>query len=521
MMQQGICTFQHHQKERVMHHVKGEQRNQLQMLSLESMVSPDSFVRVIDVFVDLIDLTSFGFKHVDCGEKGRPPFHPAVLLKLYLYGYNSGIRSSRKLAREASLNLEAMWLLSGQAPRYHTIADFRKHYGPAFREIFRRFVFLLKDQKLIEGETIGIDSFKIRAQNSLKNNYNAKKIARHLEYINTKISEYEQALDANDQEEERAVLKAKLARQTQKKAQYEQLGETLKQSKQEQISLTDEDARAVVLHRNIVNVGYNVQASSDAKHKLLVSFDTGDVNDTRALSSIAIDSKELLQLENTTVLADKGYHTGEELLVCQQNNITTYVSPKAPATKDNGLYPITMFIYTPQSDTYTCPATHTLTTNGKWLKHSSDHGQSPFSFKRYTTKLCKQCKLQSQCTTNTRNGRVIDRSEYANAIEANNTRVHTYEDYYRQRQQITEHIYGTLKRQRGFTHTLVKGKEKVLGEVGLMFITYNLTRCANIQSIRSFIKTLRDSVLCRNGIKIDVFSNQMYAPILCNKKMAA
>ena len=174
-----------------MQHIQGEERNQMMMFSLESAISPESFVRVIDAFVDAIDLKSFGFRHVECKEEGRPPYHPAILLKLYLYGYQNGIRTTRRLEREARLNIEVMWLLSGQRPHYHTIGDFRKDYKKPFREIFRRFVYLLKTWHLIEGETIAIDSFKIRAQNSLKNNYNDKKIARHLEYIDEKISAYQ------------------------------------------------------------------------------------------------------------------------------------------------------------------------------------------------------------------------------------------------------------------------------------------------------------------------------------------
>lgn len=503
-----------------MHHVKSEPRNQLQMLCLESMIGAESFVRAIDAFVDLIDLKSFGFKHVECKDEGRPAYHPSVLLKLYLYGYQYGIRTSRKLEREAMYNLEARWLLCEQTPGYHTIADFRKDNSKAFRDIFRRFVYLLRQHELIEGTTLGVDSFKVRAQNSLKNNFNEKKIVRHLEYIDAKIAEYEKALEANDKEEERAEIEAKIAYQQDKKSSYEALNDKLKARGQEQISLTDSDARAVVLHRNIVYVGYNIQASSDGKHKLPVSFDTGDVNDTHALSNITIDSKELLQVASTSVVADKGYHTGEEISRCQENNIVTYVSPKAPATKDTGMYPISRFIYNQTEDVYTCPAGETLSSNGTWLNHSSQHGESPFRFKRYLTKACKQCLQRAQCTTS-KNGRAIDRSEYADAVEANNTRVNNNPDYYRQRQQITEHIFGTLKRQRGFTHVLVKGKEKVLGEVALMFIGYNLTRCVHILGIHSFIKMLRDSVLCKFGAKNEAILSEICAYILVPPKMAA
>jgi len=479
-----------------MHHIQGEERNQLQMFSLESIIPKDSFVRVVDAFVDAIDLKSFGFRNVECKEKGLPPYHPSVLLKLYLYGYHSDIRTTRKLEREASLNMECMWLLSGQRPKYHTIADFRKEYKKAFREIFRRFVYLLKTWELIEGETIGIDSFKIRAQNSLKNNYNEKKIKRHLEYIDSKINEYESQLDASDKEEDRKEMTEKIKKQEQKKEQYQKLEEKLKTSGKEQISLTDEDSKAVVLHRNIVNVGYNVQASTDAKHKLLAEYDTGEVNDTHALSPMAIATKQLLKLDKMNVLADKGYHTGIEIQKCEQAGITTYVSPKTGNTCNNGLYPPEKFIYDKASDSYKCPEGAILEAKGNWINHSrTSEGRIPYRFKRYTTKACKSCSRQKQCTTS-KTGKTIDRNEYIESFEANNKRVTENPDYYRQRQQITEHIFGTLKRQRGFTHTLVKGKEKVLGEVGLMFIGYNLTRCVSILGIEKLINMLQERCLC-------------------------
>jgi transposase len=480
-----------------MHHVKGEHRNQLCMFSLESSVAHDSFVRAIDAFVDAIDLKSFGFTNVECKEEGRPPFHPSTLLKLYLYGYKNGIRSSRKLEREARLNIETMWLLSGQQPKYHTISDFRKQYKKAFRDIFRKFVVLLKEWELIEGETIAIDSFKIRAQNSLKNNFNAKKLDWHMSYIEEKLTAYESMLDQCDKEEDRQELEEKIDRENRKKENYQDLKESLVSSGEDQLSLTDADARAVILHRNIVNVGYNVQASVDAKHKLLVAFDTGEVNDTHALADIAISSKELLNVESLNAIADKGYHTGEEIQRCGKHDITTYVSPRASSTNNKALYPVEIFTYQKQNDTYTCPAGNVLETTGKWYQHSdSRKGRDSYKFKRYTTSKCKGCTLRLQCTEGKRNGRVIDRSEYADALEANTQRVLQRPDYYRQRQQIIEHIFGTLKRQRGFTHTFVKGKEKVLGEVGLMFIGYNLGRCVNILGITEFFKTLRNSVLC-------------------------
>lgn len=480
-----------------MQHKQGEDRNQMFMFSLESAISSDSFVRVVDAFVDVIDLKSFGFAHVECEEEGRPPYPPSALLKLYLYGYRHGIRTTRKLEREARTNFEAMWLLSGLRPRYKTIADFRKNHSKAFREVFRRFVCLLKEWNLIEGETVAIDSFKIRGSNSLKNNFNEKKLKRHLDYIENQIKEYEALLDSNDKEEDKKELDKKIEERKEKQAHYEQIKTALIESGEEQISLTDPDSRSVILHKNIINVGYNIQASSDAKHKLLVEYDTGDVNDTHALSPIALQTKEILGVKRMNVLADKGYHTGEELKQCDENYITTYVSPKAPATKDIGLYPITSFIYDKEQNIYCCPQGNAMHTNGTWHQHSNRRRsvKGAYRFQRYNTPACKTCSSRHLCTHSKTNGRYIDRSEYAEIIEANARRVEANSDYYRQRQQVTEHMFGTLKRQRGFTHTLVRKKDNVLGEVGLMFIGYNLTRCVSILGVEHLIKALKECCL--------------------------
>jgi len=467
------------------------------MLSLESAIPNDAFVRVVDVFVDSIDLKSFGFTHVECKEEGRPPYHPAVLMKLYVYGYRYGIRTTRKLEREAQTNIEAMWLVSGLRPKYKTIADFRKNHSKAFREVFRRFVCLLKEWNLVEGETVAIDSFKIRGSNSIKNNFNEAKLKRHIDYIDNQIKEYEALLDTNDSEDDKKEIEKKLTERRKKKSEYQKIKTDLMESGQEQISLTDPDSRAVVLHRNIVNVGYNIQASSDAKHKMLVEYDTGDVNDTHALAPLAIQTKEILQVNEMTVLADKGYHTGDQLEKCLAHDITTYVSPKAPSVKDTGLYPVSSFIYDHVKDQYICPQGSIMGTNGRWYNHSDKRHtkKTAYRFRRYTTTDCKGCSSRHLCTQSKTNGRYIDRSEYADAVEENAERVNQNPDYYRKRQQITEHMFGTLKRQRGFTFTIMRGKENVLGEVGLMFIGYNLSRCISILGAEKLIKALRECSL--------------------------
>jgi transposase len=504
-----------------MHHVKKEQRNQMQIICLEQMVAKESFVRVIDLFADTIDYKSFNIKHVTTNIEGRPPYHPSTLLKLYLYGYRYGVRSSRKLEYQTLVNLEVRWLLNEQTPSNRTIAAFRNENAKSFRAIFRKFVYLLKQAELIEGKTIAIDSFKVRGQNSLKNNYNDKKIVRHLEYIDNKISEYEQALEAADRAEDKEELERKIVTQNERKENYETLQQTLKESGEEQISTTDPDAKAVILHRGVVNVGYNIQASVDAKNKFITDFETGDVNDTRALAPVSISTKELLKVDTMNVLADKGYHTGDQLQKCMAENIVTYVSPKESASNDEDIFHITQFVYHAEANTYTCPTGETLTTNGTWHSHSSKGKTSAFRFQRYNTTSCKQCTRRNLCTKSKANGRNIDRSEFATVIEQNNQRVIENPNYYRQRQQLAEHPWGTLKRQRGFDHVLVKGKEKVLGEVSLMFIGYNLSRCArmleNLEAFKALLKRYIRSLSSQNRPNLSLFS-----PLLSqNQKIAA
>lgn len=491
-----------------MQYLQGSDRNQLFMLSLEGAIDKDAFVRVVDAFVDVIDLKSFGFTHAQCTEEGRPAFHPSELMKLYLYGYRHGIRSSRKLQREAQTNLEAIWLLKGLRPKYKTIADFRKNNALPFRQVFRKFVLLLKEWELIEGKTVAIDSFKIRASNSLKNNFNDKKLQRQLQYIDEQINEYQRQLDASDNLEDQQEIVQKMDKRKNQQLKYEAIQQELQAGGNQQISLTDPDARSVVLHRNIINVGYNIQASSDEKNKLMVEFDTGQVNDTHQLATMALQTKELLQTDQLTVLADKGYHTGEQLQSCEQNNITTFVSPKAPAANEGSGYPITMFAYDKQTDSYTCPQGHNMYSNGKYYTHSNSRkGRcDKHLFRRYLTAACKQCPVAKECTKSTVNGRAIDRSQYAQAVENNNQRVYNNPDYYRKRQQITEHQFGTMKRQMGFTHTLVRGKDKVLGEVAMVFTVYNLIRCVSVLNMQNLINALKQSVCAFYYAKYKPFS---------------
>ena len=468
-----------------MHHLETEiDRSQISMIALEEMVHEDSYARLVDLFVEALPLDQLGFTHVQHESQGRPPYHPAVLLKLYMYGYRHGLRSSAKLYQACLVNVELWWLLKGLKPSPRTILYFRKNNAAAFKKAFQHFVLMLKEWKLIEGETIAIDSFKIRAQNSLKNNFNQKKIDRHLDYIDGKLAHYHEQLDQADGSETRDELEKKIVHQESKKQQYKAIEKELEASGQTQISTVDPDARGVVLHRNVVNVGYNIQAGCDSKHKLFLNAQTGNVNDTHALADMGLEAKDLLGVEKMNTLTDKGYTTGAEIARCSENNITTYSSPKEHSSQKNGLYDMQDFVYDPQQDMYTCPAGNIMHTNGSIYKKRNHR------VKHYKTKACKGCAVRHLCTQN-KNGRFIERGIHQEELEQNAARVEANPEYYRQRQQITEHQFGTLKRQWGFTHTLVRKKEHVLSEVYICFSVYNLLRSIQIIGKKELQKRLK------------------------------
>jgi len=467
---------------------KGFNRNQLLMIDFNSMVPTNSWARIVDLFVEILSLEELGFDDV-LAKEGRPPYHSSDLLKLFLYGYKNSIRSSRKLEHACIVNIEIIWLLKGLQPSARSIAYFRKNNAKAFKKAFRYFVVLLKEWELIAGETIAIDSFKIRAQNSLKNNFNQKKIDRHIDYIDTKISEYNRALDTADSEVLKETIEHKIAYQKAKKENYKNIEKQLHQSGESQISLSDPDARSVVLHRNIVNVGYCVQAGCDEKYKLFVNNDTGTVNDTNALSPMALDAKKLLKVQIMDAITDKGYTTGKQIDICGKNGITTYSSPKEHSSQKNGLFDMQIFQYNAKKDQYICPNNQILTTNATLYNKGNS------KVKQYKNRqACKDCPIRNQCTKN-KNGRFIERSIYQKALEENQKRVNENPEYYRLRQQVTEHQFGTLKRQWGFTFTLMKGKQHVLSEVNILMICYNLTRIISIYGVNELKNRLEDLYL--------------------------
>jgi len=485
--------------------IEGTNRYQLQMLSLDQLIAEDHLVRVIEAFIDYLPLEQMGFVIKGKSQEGRPAYRADILLKLYLYGYQNRIRSSRRLEMECTRNVELWWLLNQQVPCYKTIANFRKDNPKALKKTFRQFNVLCKDWSLFEGATIAVDGSKFKAQNSKKNNYNAKKIKRHLDYIDSKTAEYFQQLNQIDQQEQtkedRQVIKDKWDLLNQRRKKYEHLEKVLEKISQDgelQISTSDPDARALPLHMGIVDVGYNVQSAVDAANKMIIDYEVTNKKDTYALSHIAGRSKDLLGVDQLDVLADKGYHNGFEIKACAHQHITTYVSPRDTSVKaKHRAYRKDQFTYNPAQDSFVCPEFQVLKSNGNWYKKNVGKNRKPYRVKVYKLPfhICNACPVKLLCAgkanLNNSKGRTIERSEYEDYIKANKDRVNRNKDYYRRRQAIVEHPFGTIKRNWGFDYTLLKTKEKVTAEFALIFLSYNLRRAMSVLGALEIIRRLK------------------------------
>lgn len=481
-----------------MQHISGISREQISFTSLEDFISHNHEVRFIDAFVNEIDLSKLGFQVQTIKKEGRPSFQTSLFLKLYLYGYLNGIRSSRKLEKECNRNVEVQWLLHGMSPNYHSISDFRKDNPNALRQLFKLFVSFLKDAELVSGEVVAIDGTKVRANNSKKANFSQKKIDRHIEYIDNKVNQYLNELeesDANDNRVKVTNVEAKIAKLKARKLDYELLERKLIASGDTQISTTDPDARALLVQGVVVEISHNMQAAVDSKHNLVVATHTINQNDRNAMTDIAIEAKGNLGLETFTILLDKGYHNGRQIQHCTDANMTTIVAhSEIVNSNDKGTTPdymVTKFIYNKEEDTYTCPQGETLVSTGTWHTKKSDD-KIHYRFKAYRTSKCKTCPVQNLCTAKADGRREIQRSEFAEAVEANNKRYKDHQELYRKRQEINEHIFGTIKRQWGFNHTNLRGLEKVNGEHSLIMLVYNIKRTINILGIPDLINRLKN-----------------------------
>jgi transposase len=474
----------------MMAHVSGQSRYQTTLFPevLDEVVGAADPVRVIDAFVDTLELAALKFCKVTAQETGRPPYAPGDLLKLYLYGYLHRVRSSRRLEAEAERNVQVMWLINCLTPSFKTIADFRKEHAAAIVGVCRAFIRFCREQSLFGAELLAIDGTKIAAVASRKQVITPKRIEKMNAAIERKIADYLASMDAADREEPGAsgapvdvaaaieVLKAQ-------KLQLQGQAEQLAAGGLKQLVVSEPEAKLMRTPRGHA-VAYNAQIAVDAKHKLIVAFDlSNEGNDYRQLHPMAVQGKEAVGADKVTAVADTGYSTGEHGALCERDGITAVV-PRAETVNPNGkqYFSRDKFTYDPASDSWRCPAEATL----KLYKTSDTQNK-----KEYTTEACGSCALKPQCTKAER--RVIVRDFYEDAREAMHRRATADPAWMKHRREMAEHPFGTMKWLMGHPRFLLRGLLKAKAELALGVLSYNFKRVINILGVPALLQRLEPS----------------------------
>jgi transposase len=471
--------------------IKGECRTQTTLLpeSIDDYISDANPVRIVDVFVDELDLGNLGFEGIEPAATGRPAYHPAILLKIYIYGYLNRIQSSRRLEKEAQRNVELMWLTERLAPDFKTIARFRKDNGKAIRSVCRQFIVLCQKLGLFAESLVAIDGSKFKAVNNRDRNFTSAKLQRRMEEIESSINRYLTALDTADRQEP-SVAKAKSERLHDKIAALKEQMKALKdievqlnKTEDKQISLTDPDARSMK-SRGAGIVGYNVQTAVDTKHHLIVAHEvTNKGSDRSQLSSMAKQARIATGTEELSVIADRGYFNSEEILACHEAGITALVPKcKTSGAKAAGRFDKADFIYDADTNEYVCPAGQRLI----WRFSRVEHG---LKLSRYWSSHCQQCQIKAKCTPSEQ--RRVSRWEHEDVLEAMQTRLDNAPDSMRIRRQTVEHPFGTLKAWMGATHFLTRQLKNVSTEMSLHVLAYNMKRVINIMGTTAMIEAIR------------------------------
>jgi transposase len=477
-----------------MGYIEGENRNQIILFpeSIDEYVSDNNSIRIIDEYIKQLNMESLHFQRAVTPKIGRPPYHPKDMLKLYLYGYLNRIRSSRRLEQEAIRNLEVIWLLNKLKPDFKTIADFRKDNKKALKKVFRDFTRLCDEWELFGKELIAIDGSKFRACNAKKNNYNTKKLERHLKYLDEKIEGYLKELDDHDQIEspdrkpDAKTIKERIQQLRDRREKYQQYQSKLKQSGENEISTTDPDSR-LMANNNNVEVSYNVQTTVDAKHKLIADFKvTQKPNDLGELDNMAMRAKKLFGNKTFEALADKGYYKAKDLKKCTENGITVYITKQTYAnhTKDPAFY-ADQFKYDPTKNVYLCPTGKELyyyrvrKKDGKIIGYEYRHPNA-----------CQDCQFKARCTR-AQKGRSIFRHVDQDFLDRIDSQTKRNMEKYKLRQMMVEHPFGTIKRGWGAYYFLTRRKVSVSAEISLSFLAYNLKRVINILGTEEILRRLR------------------------------
>ncbi|MES0404255.1 MAG: IS1182 family transposase [Hyphomicrobium sp.] len=474
--------------------IAGTDRGQSTLLPecLDDWIDENNPIRVIDAFVDALDLANLGFSGVEPAATGRPAYHPSVLLKLYIYGYLNRVQSSRRLEREAGRNLEVMWLLGRLVPDDKVIADFRKDNGRALRKVCARFVALCREMGLLAKASVAIDGSKFKAVNNRDRNFTRAKVERRRAQLEQSVARYLSQLDTADRQEPSETLTLKTIRLREKLAKLkEEMGKLAAIEKQmlaspdQQISLTDPDSRSMATSgRGSGVVGYNVQVAVDTEHHLIVTHEVTNTGADRSqLANVAKQTKAALECESLDVVADRGYFNGEEILACHEADITvTLPKPMTSGAKSEGRFGKQDFVYLPDEDVYRCPV-------GERLTYRYTNVENGRTLRRYWTNVCRTCTLKHRCTTGKE--RRITRWEHEHVLEAVQQRLDENPQAMRVRRETVEHPFGTIKARMGATHFQMKTLPKVAAEMALTVLAYNLTRVMNIMGIEPLIAAIR------------------------------
>ena len=472
-------------------YIEGADRNQVTLFPdrLEDWIDEDNPVRVIDAFVDGLDLTELGFERAIAAATGRPGYHPAVLLKLYVYGYLNRVQSSRRLEREAGRNVEVLWLLGRLAPDHKTIADFRRDNGSAIRKVCAQFIELCRRIGLLSVASVAIDGSKFKAVNNRDRNFTRAKMARRMQQIEDSVARYLHQLDTADRQDPTAAISSrvdrlheKISRLREEMARLRALEQQMQEAEDGQISLTDPDARSMATSgRGSGVVGYNVQAAVETDHHLIVAHDVVQTGSDRAqLVAMAQKAKQALGVEELDVVADRGYFNSEQILECSQIDVTvTLPKPVTSGLMAKGQFGKQDFRYVAEHDVYVCPAGQTL----PFVSHKRQ--SDGLNLRRYETKGCWTCALKTRCTQSTH--RVVTRWEHEEVLEAVQRRLDENPQAMRRRRETVEHPFGTIKMWMGATHFLMKRLKNVRTEMALSVLAYNLTRVINIIGIKPLI----------------------------------
>jgi len=467
--------------------IQGEDRFQATLFPerLDDYVAEDSACRVIDVFIDELDLSGMGFK-TQPNETGRPAYHPTTMLKLFVYGYLNRVHSSRRLEREAQRNVELMWLTGRLAPDFKTIADFRKDNGDPIRLVCRQFVILCRNLNLFANAFVAIDGSKFKAVNNRDRNFTRAKMKRRIAEADATIERYLQQLADADQQEpaedKTRSLEDKIASLKQEMSRLKKAEARMLEAPGQQISLTDPDARSMKT-RGAGIVGYNVQTAVDTKHHMIVAHEvTNQGTDRRQLANMAKQAKSVLAVESLTAVADRGYYRSEELRDCEESNIETYLpKPQTSGNQAKGQFGREAFHYIAEDDEYECPA-------GQRLIHRMTTQEKGKTLHRYWASVCRKCPMKAACTSGKE--RRIARWEHEEVLEAAQARLDRNPDMMRIRRATVEHPFGTLKAWMGSTHFLTKTLDRVSTEMSLHVLAYNMKRMMNIMGPKSLIEAI-------------------------------